>query len=808
MGFLSKLKGGKSKKKQDDVDTQEVSEQVDEPKAKKKGFGGLGGLFGRNKQEKGIIESMALNEAVASMGLSVLSGIVESDQQSAVRELDDGYTVIAITEEMFQEMDVDLKSADFGSFANAISSEHIESFTLENDLNNGVLVLIPDRETLDILDEFSFIQDAVYRWALVPYDIEDDSTVVLLENHATLGDLNVIADQNIALVVRNGVIMTEEQAGSEPVEESTPEAFEDDRSIIGGNDDLYGDDSFLDDDEDVFGDLLEDDVDSSTAAFAGIPDDFDDLDDFGDTADDPFADPFADVDLDDEFDPFADIDEDVSDIVEVDSFDDIDIDGDDGFDDLDDLDLSDEDEIGTLVDDDISELQTLDDGREMIEGVLDREFHNDELGLSIVGDAFNQQFGDVKPITFDTEPMDDGLLSSTIVEMRSDANTRILTLHNKHMQKLRSVYQNGLSDIHDKLVDILDYKDSETAFGQRFDELELQRDDQLDRADQLIAQSRDSLDQVYNAKRDDYGERAKREALAKFDDQNKDLHEEKKRDLGEDVEAGITLEFDSELSKLYGERREVAKRIFDKMTTGLLIELQDQHEAHMALELELYEQFHSKMDNYTRENYTDEVIRAKALATQQRQHHEADDVRDQYEQILKTKQRELEEAEQKAESELRRLENSQSKAIKESVAEYKRQVERRESEITELRRNAQNLQDRLVSIGKEKDHEYTQRLRASEDTIESQRQQLMYEQERADKQGRQSVVLLAGMAIVGIAVGLLLGFVVSSNRIAPAPQQTPANSIMLVDSVATDSIESALNSTFNQMFAYDGTFVK
>ena len=811
MGLFDRFKKKGSEGDEQELDELETQEEIVEDETPKKKRKGIAGIFSRNKQEKGIVESMGLNEAVASMGISVLEGIVESGDPSAVRELDEGYTVIALTEEMLQSMDVDTKSSDFGTFANAISSEHIESLLLENDLNNGVVVLIPDRDTLDILEEFSFLEDTAYRWAIIPFDIDDDSTAILLENGATLGDLNYIADNETELFVRNGEIVTD---GDVEEEDNSFDSVDEDPfsgDVIGG-DDFADSDPFGEDDDDVFAGIFDDDdVETTTEPYMVVDvesDDDDNLTEYekAQREEELYGDPNAEFKQHQSEEPAI---EDEDDLFDFDYGDD---------DDFDDYDLDELDDLGDFgdVDDDIDDLiddsniederQDVDDAYEMMVNVLDREFHNDELGLSIKGDAFNQQFGDIQVVQFDDEPLDDGELSLTVSEMRRDANTRLKSLHSTNLQKLRSHYQNGLSDIHDKLVEILDYKDSGTAFGERYTAISNDRDDQLDVADDLVAQNRELLDRKYEEQREAYGERAKVEALSKYDDQNKSRHELEKRNLGEEVETKIELEFDAELADLYDERRSVAKRIFDKMTTGLLLEIQKIHEENMAHEHELYEKFHADIDAYTRENYTDEVMRARAIATQQRQHHEADDVRKEYEQILATKQAQLQEAEAKADAELRKLENSHSKAIQETVADYKRQVAKREDEIRELRENSNKLQNRLVEIGKEKDEEYAQRIRTNNDVIESQRDQIAYEQERADKQGRQSGIILAGMVIVGLAVGLLGGFLLGAQRNEPV-QQAPANTVLLLENDSVNAIDDLLNQTFNQLFEHDATLV-
>ena len=801
MGLFDKLKKGGRSKDDDELDVDVDIEEEEEQPAKKKRKG-LGGLFGKKKAQKGIIDSMGLNEAVASMGLSVLEDILESGEPSAVRKLDEGYTAIAVTEDMLQDMDIDVKGPDFGSFANAINSEHIETLLLENDLHNGILVFIPDQDTLDVLSEFSFLEDAVYRWAVIPYDIEDDSSVVLLENGATLKDLTVISDEEINLIVSNGNVVVDDGEGSSNMVEDDDEDFDsfDDFDEFGDDDDMF-------DSDDVFGDITSDITPSPAVPTAQQPyavvelEQEDDVDEFDRYGGDDFD---FDDDIEDDFGYDDDFDDDFDDDIEDD------FGYDDDFDDEVEDDFGYDDDLDDLLEEaepEVAILQSVDDGREMIQGVLDREFNNDELDITIKGDAFNQQFGDVHVIAFDDEPLDSSALSMTVSEMRRDANTRLYTLHNNNMQKLRSHYQNGLSDIHDRLVDILDYQDKETAFGDRYYGILSDKEEEEEMADELVAQKRDELDDAYETKRDSYGERAKREALARFDDQNKSAHDLEKRRLGDEVATKIQLRFDANLADLYDDRRNVAKRIFDKMTTGLLLKIQDMHEENVKASQELYEKFHAEIDAYTRENYTDEVMRAKAMATQLRQHHEADEVRAQYEQMLTSKKRELEEAERKADAELRKLEDSHSKSVKDTVAEYKRQISRREDEIRELRENNNRLQDKIIVVSKEKEEEFEQRLRINADTIESQRQQIAYEQERADKQNKQSGVLLAGMVVVGIALGLIGGFLMGAQRDtapAPAPQEVVQPGVIN----SSTQIEQVLNLTFNHLFADDSTLVQ
>lgn len=741
----------------------------------------------KGKKQKGLIESMGLNEAVASMGISQLEDLVESGDLSAVRSLSDGYTVLVITEEMLQKQGLDVKSADFGSFANAINSEHIQSFLLKNDLEAGVLTIIPDQETLDVLDEFSILEDMIYKWGIIPHDVDDDSTVVQLNNGANLGDLNMIASEAFDLVLQGGKIYTPEQLDEEDILDEDIESDDDEDESVTQDDDLLDDD---DEELDVY-------TDDYGPAEVDFPEDLPEEDFPSDVPDESFGDDEDVFDFNDE-EP-ASIEDESSDLDDIlENMDDLDAD-------LSDLD---DDSSEDLED---YELQTEEEGRQMITSVLAREFQNDELGVVIPADPFNHQFGDVEPILFNETPNDDSSLARVVAQMRHDANVEILNVHNTHMQALRSHYQNGLADAHDRLVQSLDHKNVKTGFGRKFNTITTNRAEKEELADELISRNKEELNQTYVARRSEFGERAKNEALAKFDDQNKSIHEKEKQALNEEVYSSIQLSYDEEVSNLYDERRSTAKQIFDSVTTKLLLELQKMFADKLQQEHDMYDRFRQSIDAYTRENYSDEVLRAKALATQQRQHHEADDVRAEYESMLTAKQRQLEEAERKAADRVREMENSHSTAVKETVADYKRKVSRQETEIEELKNDQRALQDKLIKLDVDKDAEYANRLKTASDTIDSQRAQLEFEQGRTDKQGKQNIIVLAGILIGGIALGLIMGFLVGTGdtaptEVAPGPttQQEGTVSYLQED---TTKLDESVNGLYNTLFADDPTLV-
>ena len=688
------------------------------PKSNPKKKGKVKG--GNATSTEGFIQSMGLQESVASM---VVDELQESEVDSSlVREISDGYLVLALTEDALKASGVSVKDEQFGSFSESISSEHIKTIVLADSLSSGVLGIVPSFDTLDILDEYEFLQGTEFTWAIVPYDADDESELVLTEETSTLEQIMDMAYGDTPLPDVVG-------SDSDSDEKGHDITF-DDVDIDDDDDDIPLDDDELVERHDDFDDLVDDEL---------LDESYDGVQPTVSLYDEPVTDndvDEGDVSFDSYYEPTND-DERVADVSIMD-------------------DVSLEQEVGELT---------------------VRTFYNDELGLSVNLDAFDMHFDNMTtnmPL-FDETVTDDSELSANLVNMRRDANIELLRYRSKHMQELRSQFGLLLSTAHDKLVEVLDYRSADTTVGKKFKEIERDRYGELSDADSILHIKRKEMTTEYEKRREDVARQAANVAKEKFDAIHRPTFDAERQSLEELVRSQIEVDADLRVSKLHAERKELAQRLYDKSITMALRELQDAFTEMSHDEMEMYDTFRKRLDHYLRNNYTNEVLRAQAIAEQQRQSNEAVLLKQRYDAMLAQKQGEVEAADMKATNRLRELESQQSASMKEARGDFERRLEEYKQRNAMLENSVNSLQKDLTKMDELKSNEFKNQLRSKDDIIASQREQLSYAEERASKTSKTSGGVLAAFVsvalVLGIGCGVAIGVMTAGSSETPVVQQ-------------------------------------
>ena len=670
------------------------------------------------RKSKTLISRMGLSDAVASMGLNILSEM--TNEPSAVRLLDNGYTVVVLTEDMLVDSGLQPGDESFGSFAEALRSEQIKSLLLQNDLSNNKIVIIPDSDSLDLLDEFSFAREIEFKWGLVPVDITDESEVTVTESTVRLSDLINISN--------NETPIHQKSDGSIVVGESDVEAL-----VNSDADDAqteFDDPSILDQDNTTDFDTFTED-----AQGGDYPDE---SNDDNELTDDTFE-------VSDEFDFGAD-DDDVDTTIPVE-------------DELpnDDLDLE--------LDDSAFEHMDETNAKELVDEVISREFYNDELGISVDPKLFDLHFDnkDTKLALFNETPLDDSELSRHVAKMHADANIEMTKFHNDNIQELRSIYNLAMSKSHDSLVDMLNYNDESTDYGKRYRALQENREDALTTIDDVALAERERIENEYNVKRDKFGQRAYDDAVRKYDDLYLDDNEKLKTKREEQMRSDVNAESDAHISDMYAERRVVARRMYDKASTSILVNLQQKYKEMVAREIQFQDSFRNDIDKFIRENYANDVMRNKALAEELRQKHKADEVRQQYNVMLKAKEDELAQAKISAESEIADLRNKHQSDLTNTIAEWTRKVDEANEQNVDLKKSVNTLQTQLSTMDGEINKKYQAQIETGQNQIKALTDQLAYAEERTAKAGRLQLVIIVAVAIAAVALGLIGGFVMASH---------------------------------------------
>lgn len=685
--------------------------------------------FGGRKKDLTLFERMQLEESVATASLSVVQELSDSGN-SAVREVDDGLMIVVITNEMLEKAELNPNGEEFGSFAEALRAETIESIALADDLEAGVVGIIPSQETLTALDEFDFIHDLSFRWAIVPFDLGDDDRLTVLDSTVDIGRLvDMVHDQTIKIEVKDG----------EVVEFTEDEVESNDEPYMGDKQGEFLDDSYV---HNELGDESELDV--------GDDEEFDEGLDDG---------------LGVEFD--GEDDDDLS-------YDESDYPDGEDFDSLDELD--DELDVGNdEFEESVVEL-TVEESKEMINRAVTHSFNNMELDLSIDMSKFDDYFDSITIAQFDTTRQDNSELQTILSKLRQDANIELSRFHQDNIQTLRNKFTTSMRDIHNRLVESLDHTDITTTYGSRKHEIDEKFREFMDELEMHVANDVRKINHDYNEKREEYAENAKREALAVYDSRYRDELNRKVESVKDNIETSVKTERDASLGELYSDRRMVAQRLFDKATTALLQKLQEEHRLIAQNELQMYDAFRKDMDAYLRKHFADEVLRAKAEAEKLKQSHEAERVRQEYEQMLTTKARQLEEADERAKEAMRQLESEHKEQLSHVQADYERRIEREQRDNQNMRELLEEVTRNSSKIGEQKEEEIQHRLKLYEDTIKAKDLELQYANNRVTASHKPVKFIFGAVAAVALALGIMFGFLFGANTttqlVQPAEKTT------------------------------------
>lgn len=738
MGIFGKSKKGNA----DAADAQETAA----PPKKKGLFGSKGAkpskpVKGKKKKGKKAnlthIELMGLNESVAD---AVYSEVAEEANQpdTAVRSTETEFIIVAITNDMFIEADVDKDDENFGAFASALEQSTIRSVTLAEDLGKGVIGIIPDRQTLEALDEYDFATDFQYRWALLDTNIQDDGSLVLLSNGPTLGELfSLSADQNFNVLIAeddDGVyasIVNEAEADDVAAE---PDDSEDDDYVVAPEptpSTTYADDEFADP-----GDSPNDFEDE----------DFDEEPDESDTASGAFHD-----------------------------FDDVESSGEDDFPE-DELDWSTGDDAvyqpqNTQDEFDVYSEVTPEDARDAIHRVTEHAFTNSELSLSIDTSRFDEYFDRVEPKQFDLSMVrnPDDQLERLILNMRSEANTEMARYHDDAVASLRASFISRLRRTYDEIVETMDHYRKDGQYGRRFDEIEQTYRDHMKNLDKTVSQEARRLRDIYNENRESVGDAARQEAMAAYDMRHKQALDEQVITMKDRISAEVEAERDANIVEMHHDRRRVASQLFDKALTSLLLSTQNEYNQIATTSLVMFDKFRKDHDVLLKKHYQDEILRQSTQAAAILHSNEVAATRQRLENRLDEKQAVIDEADARYRAAQVKFDAERRAALSRQEQDFEKERERDKQEIASLQKtlleqasSTQSLIDTAVAASESKALLHERQADHYKTEYELSRQR--------EKDARKpSWVMYTAVAVVAIVLGLAIGvaYGISSANVAP-----------------------------------------
>lgn len=700
----------------------------------------------KEKKAKIIMRNLRFEDSVMKM-------VYESmDRESgAVRKVDGGYLAIVLDDSVLRELGMGNEAV--GSFGKAIKDRAISACVLPNEIANGHLILIPDEASLERLREFKFMRNGSFNWCFIKDGLTEDDTVQILDQTVTLDELQSIADNKTDLGFANGVV-TIGGGGAAPVD-----GFDDDAPYV---DDTGFVDAELGAGNGMAASDAIDELQSMADAVAAESNIVEEVNDVADgSIDDISMVGFDGTNYGDEQPELAD------DEINLDDFDENDLDFDADFEDFSETDLAlfegEEDQSNLPA----AQPFTQDD----LDEVLTHSFVTGPFDLEVDMDTFDMHFNypQLPEFKFDASLFSDVPELMNHVQLMADsANAHIQTIHKQNQQKLKDDYMQALRAEIDALTRHFDISpDANTEAAARANDIRDRYTDLIDNKAQEIEKKVQELRTQYNEKKQRYVDQAIAAAERSFDNANEtSLHVEIEH-VGSAFEESAKTVRDQALADLYVARKEAAHVLYDRAQVRILQNLSDEFRMNQEQELEEYERTRKEIDDYLKGHYSDDIMRAKALRDELDRHNEVDVIRKRYDELQIANKKEIERMRNEASNALDdlRAKSDESKkqlvsSYEDKLAEYERKVAEKDERIQQGYGEIKDLQAEFARADERKQIEFEHRLAQARDEVDAKNRQMDAMQEDQRRKGTMFVVACVSVGLLCLLLGTILGFTI------------------------------------------------
>lgn len=669
--------------------------------------------FGKNKKTDTTADtngSVVKKKGKESMGSVLEESVVENlkeDIQSCVefKISDDKYLAVKLHADDIGGINkITRKNEVIGSIIEAIRSSRIKSIITEDLLNSDSLIIILDRDTVDAMNEFEILVNTKYD--IVYLNANGD----IEETNEKIGFADIIAISS----------------GSKSV-----------KDVLNPNDD----------EDDTLGESHDDDEEEDEETLDSVEEDDEEVPEYED---------IEPIEAYEEVVQYEDpVDEDLPVYTRV---------TDDNFVDDEESTIYDEELVednGVLREKTEEEIQ-----QELEEPVISEELQNStitrilnkgDLDLEIDGAIFDSYFADLKnPILFDTTVTNpDSLLDREVCELRRAANVQIQELHQRNLAKARTMYMNLIS-LHAETISNSYSFNNPSYWGSSVKKgIEEKKKKNLENIKSLIFEKQQVVKDEWQKELDAVGERGRHDAIRRYVDENKSIHDARLSEIENTALTDIEFEAASYIKNIEDERKREAIASMEAGITGVMELVTNNYNESQREERLLYEQLSLNIKDFITSHRADETDRIRVLNAQQMQQSEAEKVRadlsrkldetiQDYELALESKYKEIEELR------ARHIDDLQHKDIitENQAKEFKLKIENLEA------KNSEYI-DKLANLDKEKEEKYKSEMEQLRGQLNAENDKITYMEKREKKLS----ILVVGISIIGMLTAGLGGYI-------------------------------------------------
>lgn len=602
-----------------------------------------------------------------------------------------------------------------GTIIESVNSNHIKALITPNLMARECMILIPDAETIENMEEFAALTGISYKLCAVT-----DTGVTELETTVSFEDVKSVIENGgsvKSLMADGDYDASDDDEGDTNSEDDTPDMddVEPDAPFGGDEDDIGGFEPEDDDSDDEPGALFEPEDEPAFNGFEPEEDDDDNDDGVYDEPDSEYREDEGDVTY------------------------------------------GDEDQDGEPEEpEDVDKIY--------VEATKVRRFYSNDLGMEVTTEPFDSQFLNSNPfIPFD-EDRGDGWLDGYVSQMAKDANAEMRRMHQSNVMQLRERYFRLMQAQCGKIARELDIDDSSTLYGDIAAKFMAEKSDRLRGSSEEISQKRADIQRAWEEKLEREGEDAARDAQRVYQERYGRQHDEDLRVVEHQVRSGIERDYEMKMRELRDRRHMEAMKRLDMSVNETLAEMSEMHLQHVQEETarckELQNELMAYLDNHRKEDAAVVAVQAEKLAQEEK----ADRVLAEQTEKLNKMTADFEARTSAIQADLDQAHQKYMLSMKQRDKEYEDMVAKKDAFAKSLQDRVDDLTVQLSRLDDAKNKEYASRMRELENERASWEDKCDHLIQVHKRSNVLSGLLVAVVIIACLAIGFVGGQYMNSSR--------------------------------------------
>ncbi|MET3172865.1 UNVERIFIED_ORG: chaperonin cofactor prefoldin [Arthrobacter sp. UYCu721] len=412
---------------------------------------------------------------------------------------------------------------------------------------------------------------------------------------------------------------------------------------------------------------------------------------------------------------------------------------------------------------------------EEVRASIARRFLSSDLDLEIDLETFEVNFNTATPvISFPLEDDATDWLGRQVNQLARQANTELEHLHLNNENALRGLYVSLMSQhIERVIVDVS--PDREGSYYNRL--MRAAKDDLAGRqkaGPEEVSALRKELNARYEAEAASRGRQAAEQAVLRYKEQNRPRHERELAEVGLTNERASEEFYDGAQQIILDTRRKDALARMDLGKTKILDVLMERQQEHRDAEEALLKGWSAEMMKFIDENRKGDIARSDALAEQLSRDTQIETLKAEHAARVLEMRADQDARVAQLNGDILKVRNEAVTELNAREETWKHNLSLEQQKTTSANSRVKDLLSQFDQLGTSLEGQYTQRIA----TLEKDKESYSLELDRASKiQSRANkimVVLIVVLALAALAVGFIVGSVVSGSHAGPAASAATA----------------------------------